>query len=1010
MSDLEKTCPTCMRPLASSTGGLVTQMIGVCRCAHETVEPTQDLVPLQLCGHCNKPIQRSRAGSLTQWIFSEGRCTCSNPMPVAGFAIKDEAELPAADDWLNSDEDELPLMPGTFPIQRYSPRAQLGAGAAGIVYVARDRLLNKLVAVKTLRQLTSEQLILFQEEARITSKLNHPNIIQILDFGPTDSGAPYMVLEYIENVVSLEQLIRANGPLSPVLAIDIFIKVLDGLSHAHDLGVFHRDIKPSNIVLVDINSSVLDVKLIDFGVAKVKATMKEPGYQGTTLAGTPAYMGPEQASGLVYDSRSEIYSIGCVLFEALTNTPPYSGESPMETISMHANSPIPTLVECGQQNYPAALQKIISKCLAKSQADRYGSAKELKEALLTVKECLSTNKASLYETLAATGFGTIRESKHGVALVACTILGVIGVLGWLCLAPLFPDNKRSETKHSKASKEQRTVVAEHAKLDEQLFGSELVIEGKTIRDLQCQNRDKITAIRLIDCKIDEDASLDDVAKFPNLRHFVLNRCRGLSPAALSRLTLAFPKSEGIALEMSNMKLPENVFDFVARMKTVCYLNLSGADITDEDLQSFRAWNELLALDLSDTNISDKGAKRFYTTSYLLLLRLENCPNISAPTHTWLVARYKTLTEPIKLESGDIRFSLHYQAATRGSAGGQYYLAEDYLYGRGVPVDYRQAEKWYLKSAGQGLAAGQRCLGYLYEHYLIDYKKALYWFQKAAKSGDASAMNNIGCMYVNATGVKKDLNQAIKWLRKSADLGDVNGLFNLAQLYSGGIGVPRDFAEAARYYRKAVDKGHAGSEGCLGVLYLNGYGVPRNQEEALRLISSGADKGDKNAQHNLAVLYEKGTGVSRDEKRALQWYLKAARQGYTDSKVALGVIYFYGRGVEQNNKKAMEWLNSAAEDGSKIAYLNLGMIYKNGKGVPCDFRKAADYFDKAATLGDVESQNQLGFLYEHGYGVEKSMQRARELYQKAAALGNINAKKRLQQMQTGSGTSGGANST
>ncbi|MBX9693904.1 MAG: protein kinase, partial [Cyanobacteria bacterium] len=206
MTNLEKTCPTCMKPLGSSTGGFVTQMIGVCHCAQQPaeVEANDDVGPIQRCGHCSKPIQRSRAGSLTQWIFSEGRCTCANPLPIVDTSIPNAVTLRAEDDWVAVDDnDELTLMPGTFPMDRYSPKVQLGAGASGIVYMARDRLLNKKVAVKTLRQLTGEQLILFQEEARVTSKLNHPNVIKILDFGPTESGTPYMVLEYIENVTSL---------------------------------------------------------------------------------------------------------------------------------------------------------------------------------------------------------------------------------------------------------------------------------------------------------------------------------------------------------------------------------------------------------------------------------------------------------------------------------------------------------------------------------------------------------------------------------------------------------------------------------------------------------------------------------------------------------------------------------------------------------------------------------------------------------------------------------------
>lgn len=165
-----------------------------------------------------------------------------------------------------TEEVELVLDPERFPVERYKPLQELGRGASRAVFLCRDRMLGEKVAVKTLRQLSAEQLIAFQFEARANSKLNHPAIITLLDFGPTPAGAPYMVLAYFKSV-TLEDFLRVHGKVPLPIFKQIFEPIISGLAHAHSKGIFHRDLKPSNIL---IDTLSLQVKLIDFGVARIK--------------------------------------------------------------------------------------------------------------------------------------------------------------------------------------------------------------------------------------------------------------------------------------------------------------------------------------------------------------------------------------------------------------------------------------------------------------------------------------------------------------------------------------------------------------------------------------------------------------------------------------------------------------------------------------------------------------------------------------------------------------------
>jgi serine/threonine protein kinase len=220
------------------------------------------------------------------------------------------------------------LQPGAILGGRYEVVSLLGVGGMGVVYRVNQIFLDKHFALKTIGKLqTSDTKIRrFQLEARAAFAVNHPNIIAVNDFGLLDDGTPFLVMELIEGQTLTDRLKEKGGKLAITDVIQIFVQACFGLAYAHENGIVHRDIKPSNIMILNgiPLSSEGSVKIVDFGIAKF-AQHDDGEVQALTktgeIFGSPLYMSPEQCSGEHVDYRSDIYSLGCVLFEALTGTP-----------------------------------------------------------------------------------------------------------------------------------------------------------------------------------------------------------------------------------------------------------------------------------------------------------------------------------------------------------------------------------------------------------------------------------------------------------------------------------------------------------------------------------------------------------------------------------------------------------------------------------------------------------------------------------------------------------------
>ena len=258
---------------------------------------------------------------------------------------------------------------------------RIGAGGMGSVYRAEEPAMGREVAIKILHdRLKGRQDLVsrFRREARAMSQLSHPNTVRVFRYGELDDGSLYIVMELLEGR-NLNQTVRRMGPLSMEKAIPILVSVCQALHEAHEMGIVHRDLKPENIFICNQAGLKDYPKVLDFGLAKVTEAQMQPGSliltQEGMVFGTPEFMSPEQARGQTLDARSDIYSLACILYEALTGKLPFEAQTPMEYVGKHVTAePIPISERVPDRTFPPELWRVIKKALAKHKDDRYQSA------------------------------------------------------------------------------------------------------------------------------------------------------------------------------------------------------------------------------------------------------------------------------------------------------------------------------------------------------------------------------------------------------------------------------------------------------------------------------------------------------------------------------------------------------------------------------------------------------------------------------------------------------------
>ncbi|MFN3492029.1 MAG: protein kinase domain-containing protein, partial [Anaerolineales bacterium] len=328
----------------------------------------------------------------------------------------------------------------------------IARGGMAEVYSGEHTTLNRKVAVKIMRDFVDpdpENLSRFEREARVIANLHHPNIIQVFDYELVN-GQPCLVMELVPGV-SLGGYLRAAQKRAATLPFNIIAQILTSIAsaidYAHSQNIVHRDIKPANILLRSKNGTVkineplpqdVEPVLTDFGLVRLldSTTQTSTG----TVSGTPAYMSPEQARGDKIDKKSDIYSLGVVLYEMLAGAVPFDAESSFGILMKHLNEPPPPI-----PNISSDLQTVIDRALAKDPAHRYNSAKELVDEFIAVFNGQTVSLNTISQTKMAKAFVKPKTSQFSTALAGISILAII-VLAFLAFRPTAPSSTVSNTK------------------------------------------------------------------------------------------------------------------------------------------------------------------------------------------------------------------------------------------------------------------------------------------------------------------------------------------------------------------------------------------------------------------------------------------------------------------------------------------------------------------------------------------------------------------------------------
>ena len=299
--------------------------------------------------------------------------TCSSEYP------DDQSFCPADGSALKSTSAAADLV-GAIVADRYRILEKLGEGGMGTVYLAEHVKMGRMSAIKVIsKSLTqdADAIARFNREAANASRINHPNVCAIYDFGETEDGVIYLAMEFIQGE-SLTDLINREGALAPKRAADIARQTAEALEAAHEFGIVHRDLKPDNIMITKTRGGLDLAKVVDFGIAKAAGGDEKQNVTKTGLVvGTPEYMSPEQLSGDAVDGRSDIYSLALVFFRMLTGTLPFQADTAQEVmIKRLTDEPLKLKDALPEGTFPVALQQIMDRALQRMPSDRYASAAE----------------------------------------------------------------------------------------------------------------------------------------------------------------------------------------------------------------------------------------------------------------------------------------------------------------------------------------------------------------------------------------------------------------------------------------------------------------------------------------------------------------------------------------------------------------------------------------------------------------------------------------------------------
>lgn len=505
-----------------------------------------------------------------------------------------------------------PLAEEPFFAGRYEFLGVIGSGGMGVIYKARHLVLKKMVAIKMVHAhlINDEAFGRFQVEARAAALLNHPYIITVHDTGIADTDQPFMIMDFVEGK-TLTQVLQRDGKLAPTRFLRLFIQVCEALSHAHKRNVLHRDIKPSNIMIVRPDTGTEEIRLMDFGIAKLLSE-SETSAQNLTktgeAVGSPIYMSPEQARGIKTDTRTDLYSLGCVMYETIVGAPPFMGKTQLDTMLMHLNEDPRPISEThpATTKVDAFIERVIMKLLEKNPADRYQTADELLEDLMAIQ-------AGKAPPNCRTGTRLVPAIKQQNKVLVVGLIGAgilaLGLGGYVMFSMIATPPPK--TAGSSKPRPVLTTTTTSSGAARQTIES-WVKERKPFID--ARNLEKL-----------DDEDLEPLAD-PKAAEFVRQ------------------------LELPNGNLSDHGLESISGLKQVAYLNLDGNWVSDlhglKDMADLRVlslrhthidptgmsvigrFRNLELLSLAYTAIRDQDLEKLYNLKQLRTVELYKCPNIT----------------------------------------------------------------------------------------------------------------------------------------------------------------------------------------------------------------------------------------------------------------------------------------------------------------------------------------------------------------------------------------------
>ncbi len=519
--------------------------------------------------------------------------------------------------------------------ERFDILSEIGSGGAATVWRARDKNLGRLLAIKIVKpnKLSSPaDLARLQREAKTICRLHHPNIIKVYDFMLTRDQQPVMVMEYVEGR-SLERLVIEDGPMSQEAVLRIFIHLCDAMVYTHKEGIFHRDLNGRNIMIAGDYEAAPDtkqellVKILDFGIAKVEHLDDKTLSRTGRFIGTSLVASPEQARGQTIDARSDVYSLGCMMYLALTGKYPFQGAHLLETLQKQVYSEAPSLAEGNpERRFSNDLESVIATALAKAPSERFQNMEQFKDAL----ECILQNPQRIEADAAendnrkAHRFSRSKNNKIAATTMLCataSLAVLMAIIAWQVVQLNNPSRDTDQTT-SRVSIENKNgmdwlfisgslqprsclKLAENPNIQRVKLIKGCTIDKDALKKLA---EHKLIILDLRDNKID-DQCLRIVSKCTSLRSLLLTGCTGFTDDGLKNL-LALQNLQILTLD--DTTIGDRGVETICRLPQLRLLYLSGSkSVTDACVPSLIKLNKVLSLEIGHTGINHREVQKFF---------------------------------------------------------------------------------------------------------------------------------------------------------------------------------------------------------------------------------------------------------------------------------------------------------------------------------------------------------------------------------------------------------------